>query len=81
MTWSLWILWPCGLASGARGPDAKLGVVQASVWQLLGAGFLFGLATVLRCQNGALLAALVLIVLARCRLRAAIALAAAVSRL
>jgi len=52
---------------GARGPDAKLGVVQASVWQLLGAGFLFGLATVLRCQNGALLAALVLIVLARCR--------------
>ena len=76
ITWSLWILWPCGLASGARGPDAKLGVVQASVWQLLGAGFLFGLATVLRCQNGALLAALVLIVLAKCGLRAAITLAA-----
>ena len=71
ITWSLWILWPCGLASGVRGLDVK-----ASAWRLLGAGVLFGLATVLRCQNGALLAALVLIVLARCRLRAAIALAA-----
>ena len=71
ITWSLWILWPCGLASGARGLDVK-----ASAWRLLGAGVLFGLATVLRCQNGALLAALVIVVLARCRLRAAIALAA-----
>ncbi len=74
IAWSLWILWPCGLASGARAPDDKVG--GARVWRLLGAGVLFGLATVLRCQNGALLAALVLIVLARCRLRAAITLAA-----
>ncbi|MGB8295262.1 MAG: hypothetical protein WCG85_07525 [Polyangia bacterium] len=74
IAWSLWFLWPCGLASGARAPDDKVG--GARVWRLLGAGVLFGLATVLRCQNGALLAALVLIVLARCRLRAAITLAA-----
>jgi len=78
ITWSLWILWPCGLGSRslAQGPEAKTGVASATAWRLLGAGVLFGLATVLRCQNGALLAALVLIVLTRCRLRAAIALAA-----
>ena len=78
LTWSLWILWPCGLASRSLAcrPEGKTGVARATVWRLLGAGLLFGLATVLRCQNGVLLAALVLIVLARCRLRAAIALAA-----
>ena len=78
ITWSLWILWPCGLGSRslAQGPEAKTGVASATTWRLLGAGVLFGLATVLRCQNGALLAALVLIVLAKRGLRAAIALAA-----
>ena len=69
VTWSLWALWPGGL-------DPKTGATRATARRMAGAGFLLGLATVLRYQTGVLLAALVVIVAARYSLRGALALAA-----
>ncbi len=77
VTWSLWALWPFGLASAAFAGriDPKSSATRATLRRVAGAGFLLGLATVLRYQNGLLLAALVLTVAARYSLRGALALA------
>ena len=75
LAWGLWLLWPWGI--GRAGKAAvyavvpKLGGQSEGMRRLFAAGILFGLATILRYQNGILLPAILLIVAARRSFRAA----------
>jgi GPI mannosyltransferase 3 len=74
LAWGLWLLWPCGMGSGRN--DGLTALPTRACWigacRAALAGASFGLATVLRYQNLAFLAPLVLIVAIRLRWRFAL---------
>jgi GPI mannosyltransferase 3 len=75
LAWGLWLLWPWGM--GRAGKAAAYSVVPVlgdrrnGMRELVLAGILFGLATVLRYQSGILLPVVLVIVAARRSVRAA----------
>jgi GPI mannosyltransferase 3 len=79
LTWGLWLLWPWGMGRAGKAAAyvtvPTLGGWSGGLRRLLIVGLLFGLATLVRYQNGILLPAILLIVLARRSFRAAALLA------
>jgi hypothetical protein len=75
LTWGLWLLWPWGMGRAGKAA-AYVTVPTVGGWsggmrRLLVVGLLFGLATLVRYQNGILLPAILIIVLIRRSFRAA----------